>query len=261
MLGVWLFGGVLAFAGAMAYAELAALRPRAGGEYVYLRDAYGRVAAFLTGWTSFVAGFSGAIAASAVGARRLHRPLRSGRRRHDAAPDDPDSVRAAGRHATGLVAITRDRRPVVRSTSTAPGRLVHNFLAGLKVSALLRLHRARPVARRWIVRQRRERPRRQRAGHGLAAGADPGDVQLFGLERRRLRRRGDPRSGPQRAAWRSRLGTLARRRRLPRAERAVSLRDAARPNWRAAATVASPISSPSGCSDSSPATCSRSSRS
>ena len=50
----------------MAYAELATLRPRAGGEYVYLRAAFGRLAAFLTGWTSFVAGFSGAIAASAV---------------------------------------------------------------------------------------------------------------------------------------------------------------------------------------------------
>ena len=64
-LSTWLAGGVLAFLGAMAYAELAALRPRAGGEYVYLRDAYGPLAAFLTGWTSFVAGFSGAMAASA----------------------------------------------------------------------------------------------------------------------------------------------------------------------------------------------------
>src|SRR5207302_10647492 len=62
----WLVGGVLAFAGAMAYAELSALRPRAGGEYVYLREAYGPLAAFLTGWTSFVAGFTGAIATSAV---------------------------------------------------------------------------------------------------------------------------------------------------------------------------------------------------
>ena len=63
---VWFAGGALAFTGAMAYAELAALRPKAGGEYVYLRDAFGPLAAFLTGWTSFVAGFSGAIAASAV---------------------------------------------------------------------------------------------------------------------------------------------------------------------------------------------------
>ena len=61
----WVAGGILAFMGAMAYAELAALRPKAGGEYVYLRDAFGGLAGFLTGWTSFVAGFSGAIAASA----------------------------------------------------------------------------------------------------------------------------------------------------------------------------------------------------
>ena len=63
---VWLLGGALAFAGALAYAELAALRPHAGGEYVYLREAFGPLAGFLSGWTSFVAGFSGAIAASAV---------------------------------------------------------------------------------------------------------------------------------------------------------------------------------------------------
>jgi basic amino acid/polyamine antiporter, APA family len=62
----WLAGGVLAFLGAMAYAELATMRPKAGGEYVYLREAFGPLAGFLTGWTSFVAGFSGAMAASAI---------------------------------------------------------------------------------------------------------------------------------------------------------------------------------------------------
>jgi APA family basic amino acid/polyamine antiporter len=67
ILGVWALGGLLSFSGAMAYAELAALQPKAGGEYVYLRQAFGRLAAFLTGWTSFVAGFSGAIAAGAIG--------------------------------------------------------------------------------------------------------------------------------------------------------------------------------------------------
>jgi basic amino acid/polyamine antiporter, APA family len=49
MLGVWAFGGALAFAGALAYAELAARRPQAGGEYVYLRESFGGLAAFLTG--------------------------------------------------------------------------------------------------------------------------------------------------------------------------------------------------------------------
>ena len=67
ILGVWLVGGALAFIGALAYAELAARRPLAGGEYVYLRETFGDVAAFMTGWTSFVAGFSGAIAAGALG--------------------------------------------------------------------------------------------------------------------------------------------------------------------------------------------------
>ena len=67
ILGVWALGGVLALFGALAYAELAARQPEAGGEYVYLREAFGGLAAFLTGWTSFVAGFSGAIAAGGVG--------------------------------------------------------------------------------------------------------------------------------------------------------------------------------------------------
>jgi APA family basic amino acid/polyamine antiporter len=67
ILGVWVLGGALAFAGALAYAELSARQPEAGGEYVYLREAFGSLAAFLTGWTSFVAGFSGAIAAGGVG--------------------------------------------------------------------------------------------------------------------------------------------------------------------------------------------------
>jgi APA family basic amino acid/polyamine antiporter len=67
ILAVWAFGGALAFVGALAYAELAARRPLAGGEYVYLRESFGGLAAFLTGWTSFVAGFSGGIAAGAVG--------------------------------------------------------------------------------------------------------------------------------------------------------------------------------------------------
>jgi APA family basic amino acid/polyamine antiporter len=67
ILAVWLLGGALAFAGALAYAELATRFPRSGGEYVYLREAFGPLAGYLSGWTSFVAGFSGAIAASAAG--------------------------------------------------------------------------------------------------------------------------------------------------------------------------------------------------
>jgi len=62
----WLLGGLIALCGALCYAELSTMMPRAGGEYVYLREIYGPLAGFLTGWVSFFAGFSAPIAASAV---------------------------------------------------------------------------------------------------------------------------------------------------------------------------------------------------
>ncbi len=67
ILALWTVGGLLALAGAVTYAELGKLCPEAGGEYVYLSRAFGPLFGFLTGWTSLVAGFSGALAASAVG--------------------------------------------------------------------------------------------------------------------------------------------------------------------------------------------------
>ena len=73
VLALWTLGGLMALAGALSYAELATRMPRGGAEYVYLREAFGPTAGFLSGWTSFIAGFSGAIAAAAVGfARHLH---------------------------------------------------------------------------------------------------------------------------------------------------------------------------------------------
>ena len=67
VLGLWLLGGLMAMAGALSYAELASRHPRGGAEYTYIREAFGPIAGFLSGWTSFIAGFSGAIAAAAVG--------------------------------------------------------------------------------------------------------------------------------------------------------------------------------------------------
>ena len=66
LIGLWLAGGLIALAGALSYAELGVAMPEAGGEYVYLREAYGPVVAYLTGWTSLFIGFSGAIAAAAL---------------------------------------------------------------------------------------------------------------------------------------------------------------------------------------------------
>lgn len=64
---VWLLGGLLTLAGALTYAELGVLFPRAGGIYHFLKEAFGPVVGFLYGWTSFVVIMSGGIAAIAVG--------------------------------------------------------------------------------------------------------------------------------------------------------------------------------------------------
>lgn len=136
MLGVWLIGGVLAFAGAMAYAELAALRPKAGGEYVYLREAYGRLAAFLTGWTSFIAGFSGAIAASAValsGYLGRFIPAAADRTPLLTIPVPYLPLVITPQAVVAIAAIVGLSLIHVRPS----GRIVHNLLAGLKVSVLL----------------------------------------------------------------------------------------------------------------------------
>ena len=65
-MGVWVLGGVLALLGALALAEVAVLFPRAGGQYVFLREAYGRGPAFLFGWVDFWIIRSASIAALAT---------------------------------------------------------------------------------------------------------------------------------------------------------------------------------------------------
>ncbi len=66
ILAAWIAGGVVAVLGALCFAELGARRPAAGGGYVYLREAFGPLAAFLYGWTLLLVIGSGAIAAVAV---------------------------------------------------------------------------------------------------------------------------------------------------------------------------------------------------
>src|SRR5262245_37325883 len=67
ILGAWLVGGALSLAGALANAELGAMFPHAGGDYVYLREAYHPVAGFLAGWLSFFVIYAGTVATLAVG--------------------------------------------------------------------------------------------------------------------------------------------------------------------------------------------------
>jgi APA family basic amino acid/polyamine antiporter len=66
ILGAWLIGGVIALIGAFVYAELAVLRPKVGGQYAYLRDAYHPIVAFLYGWTLLLVVQTGGMAGAAI---------------------------------------------------------------------------------------------------------------------------------------------------------------------------------------------------
>src|SRR5258706_2489462 len=63
----WVVGGALSFFGALTYAELGAMKPQAGGEYVYVRDGYGPLGGFLYAWTWFVIAKPGSIATIVTG--------------------------------------------------------------------------------------------------------------------------------------------------------------------------------------------------
>jgi len=67
----WIVGGVLSFAGALTYAELGAMKPEAGGEYVYVRDGYGPLAGFLYAWTWFLIAKPASIATITTGLVRV----------------------------------------------------------------------------------------------------------------------------------------------------------------------------------------------
>lgn len=75
IVGAWLLGGLIALAGALVYAELAARRPEVGGQYAYLRDAYGPLPAFLYGWSLLLVIQSGGMAAVAITFARYLRPV------------------------------------------------------------------------------------------------------------------------------------------------------------------------------------------
>jgi basic amino acid/polyamine antiporter, APA family len=67
VISVWVLAGLLSLAGALTYAELAAMMPKAGGEYIFIRDAYGRRLGFLYGWMQFFIGKAGSQAALGIG--------------------------------------------------------------------------------------------------------------------------------------------------------------------------------------------------
>jgi APA family basic amino acid/polyamine antiporter len=120
VLGAWIAGGAIALAGAFSYAELGALFPKAGGQYVYLRDAYHPIAGFLYGWALLALIESGAIAAVAITFANYALRL-AGR---------PD-VAAMPLAIAAIVLLS-----IINYLGVKPGSRVLNVLVVLKVAAL-----------------------------------------------------------------------------------------------------------------------------
>jgi APA family basic amino acid/polyamine antiporter len=126
VLALWAAGGALALVGAMSYAELGAALPRSGGDYVYVRRAYGPLAGFLSGWTSFAIGFGGAIAAAAAAFAAYAAELLPAAQR----PADPTPLALAlvwglaAVHARGVAAGGRVQRALTVAKVAGIGLLV-----------------------------------------------------------------------------------------------------------------------------------------
>jgi len=123
LLALWVVGGALALAGALSYSEMGAAMPEAGGEYVYLREAYGPLIGYLSGWTSFFIGFSGAIASAVI--------LFVSYLRHFFPVLDPS---AASGKAAAL--ITLWLFTAIHCAGVRPGGLVQRLLTAGKVVAI-----------------------------------------------------------------------------------------------------------------------------
>ena len=121
---VWAVGGVVALAGALTYAELGAMMPDAGGAYVYIREAFGKLPAFLYGWMALLSIGTGALAAVALGFAGY-----AGRFVDLAPLGGPIWVAAA---TIALLTVTN-------YFGIKPGAIVQNVLAVAKIAALAAL--------------------------------------------------------------------------------------------------------------------------
>jgi APA family basic amino acid/polyamine antiporter len=120
-LAVWLVGGVLSLLGALTYGELGAMVPEAGGLYAYLRDTFGRLPAFLYGWTLFFAISAGSLATLAVAAAGYLQQI---------VPLSPTLQKAV---AVAMIAIVC----LVNVRGARQGAQVQNWATGIKVAAIL----------------------------------------------------------------------------------------------------------------------------
>jgi len=122
-LTVWAVAGLLSLFGALSFAELAAMMPKAGGQYVYLREAYGPLVGYLCGWSFFVATQTGGISVLAVGFAEYA---------NEFLPLTPWEQKAAA--ATSIALLTAINYRGVRE-----GGYVQSVLTGVKIGALAAL--------------------------------------------------------------------------------------------------------------------------
>jgi APA family basic amino acid/polyamine antiporter len=122
-LAVWAVGGMLSLFGALSFAEMAAMMPQAGGQYVYLREAYGSLISFLCGWTFFLAAQTGGISVLAVGFAEYLGEF---------VPLSPWQAKAAAAASIALFTIINYR-------GVKEGGIVQSILTGLKVGAIVAL--------------------------------------------------------------------------------------------------------------------------
>jgi APA family basic amino acid/polyamine antiporter len=137
ILVVWLVGGLLALAGALTYAELGVLFPRAGGIYDFLKEAYGPLWGFLYGWASFLVIMSGGIAALAVGFGEYlgsFFPVFSTSNILVSAPMGPWHWTLSGGQVAGVAAILF--LTVVNQFGVKEGAWVQNGLTVLKIGGI-----------------------------------------------------------------------------------------------------------------------------
>lgn len=128
VIGAWVAGAVIALIGALAYAELGAMAPSAGGQYVYLRDAYHPLIAFLYGWALLFMIESGAMAAVAMTFAEYAVRLVSDQ------PQASALVGAAGVRAIAIGAIVL--LSIINYLGVIPGSRLLNIFVVLKVAAL-----------------------------------------------------------------------------------------------------------------------------
>ncbi|HXW15731.1 MAG TPA: amino acid permease [Terriglobia bacterium] len=119
-LSVWAVTGLLSLFGALSFAELAAMMPQAGGQYVYLREAYGPLTGYLCGWSFFIAAQTGGISVLAVGFAEYT---------HEFISLTPWEQKAAA--AASIVVLTAINYAGVRE-----GGALQSILTGVKVGAI-----------------------------------------------------------------------------------------------------------------------------